>query len=123
MKAEELRIGNYIQRLDGSVFKVTIHDMSTIYLWTANERLLPTGIELNDGWLLKFGFECWFDGALKKLYVLHNAIDGTSDFEVTIEGNKAFASIDENCCCWSKKLYVHTLQNLYFALTGNELTA
>ena len=137
MKTTELRIGNmvlvpimpsqviipsYPKKIKGITIFGELDFTEPSY---PEKMLIPAkhcaGIPLTAEWLLKFEFECWFDGALKKFYVLHNVIDGTSDFEVTLQDGKAYPSIDENCIYWRKEFHVHQLQNLYFALTGEEL--
>lgn len=68
------------------------------------------GIELSEEWLLKFGLKCG-DNLTVKGYFLR-------------VGN-AFISIDEKVYFMGQPItyikYVHQLQNLYFALTGEEL--
>jgi hypothetical protein len=146
MEANELRIGNLIYLKGSDQRYEPLNENTIAEIWAVDcyytEALESEGnisasignqiikdvinnytpIPLTDEWLLKFGFEDWGKDAegIRK-FVLHNAIDGTSDFEVTFE-HRVFASIDGDCCCWSKLLYVHQLQNLYFALTGEELT-
>jgi hypothetical protein len=117
--ANELRIGNLYN--DNGVFKKA--SPSTIEeVWNA-PRSWCKAIPLTEEWLLKFGFEkvdivltsisiaplnlpCTFhlpntpfSFCLGKLILT----TGTGDFCVNID-------------------YVHKLQNLYFALTGEELT-
>jgi hypothetical protein len=55
MKAEELQIGNWLERHDGSRFQVTADDIKIIAEWKANKDLLPKGIRLNEKELLKLG--------------------------------------------------------------------
>jgi len=134
MKAEELRIGNYLDRnglmevckIDGMshVGKVRIYDhVNKVYIQHTFDLDSFKPIPLTEEWLLKFGFECWDecneDGYA--VWVLHNVIDGTSNFEVSLKDGKAYPSIDENCIYWGKEFHVHQLQNLIFALTGTEL--
>ena len=123
MRAEELRIGNTLQRLDGSVFNVTIHDLELIHTWTANGRLLPQGIPLTEDWLLKAEFKkednSWFS-------VLYTAQIQDSVIKLSVNLKSGSVSIidwDEGTPAYigySVK-YVHQLQNIYFALTGKEL--
>lgn len=140
MKANELRIGNWVlipMSLDGVVIPSFEKQVRGIGLFGGidftepqfpGDLIIPAvhcaGIPLTEKWLLKFGFECWneCDEDGYAFYVLHNVIDGTSNFEVSLKNCKSYPSIDENCIYWGKTFYVHTLQNLYFALTGEELT-
>lgn len=139
MKAEELRIGNYVEdhSEDGGVVQVKeighLLDKKPVSIGF----IIPSGgysqtsLEENDGfdeleedkmiqaiplteeWLLKFGFtvnanDIWFDKG--DLSVLN---DGTS---------VAFRNCDNYFNIGAKCKHVHQLQNLYFALTGEELT-
>ena len=106
MKANELRIGNFVYDawsneifcLDALEFKVRL--LSDL----KDNKLEP--IELTEEWFIKFGFEEEIDGyslnplTIGKYWIRHN-------FQQLITT--------------SELKYVHQLQNLYFALTGNEL--
>ena len=130
MKATELRIGNYIylslldeDRLDFKdvLFKVdanTIRD-SVHYGndWTGSP------IPLTEEWLLKFGFKK--GKVLTNIYYELN-IDASYGASIVafIENEKKLEIYLSDCDGGhiGKKLeYVHKLQNLYFALTGEEL--
>ena len=133
MKLQDLRIGNYV------VYEATTHIVSAIgrsgvYSWWVKDgepvieyRLLDADgkqvedpyfdqisnyepMPITEEWLLKFGFENWD----KNKWVDSNSV-------LTISKN------DDNFLCLINQrdvdiLYVHQLQNLYFALTGKELT-
>jgi len=132
MKANELRIGNYINvpetkqcpfRIDlfdyvtngigkfGQIISKDIHPL-TWYL----QDLSP--IPLTEEWLLKFGFyfdlKTDYDGYWKKY---------KEGFEIRIYKFEDYFEYG-----WQlghdpiKIKYVHQLQNLYFSLTGEELT-
>jgi hypothetical protein len=111
LRANELRIGNTLQRLDGSLFNVTIHDLGVIHTWNGNESLLPRAIQLTQEWLLKFEWE----------EVKSNVF--------TFKDNNYYSIFCDGGCellvngeYWANDIkYVHQLQNLYFALTGHEL--
>jgi hypothetical protein len=130
--AKELRIGNLVY--DNEVghkgdFKVTSGDI--VYI---QEKGLDTDysfIKLTEEWLLKFGFEkVVFDseetgyGIEYHLKIKDGFLVYCDDFSIGIygsesdyEGNSlAMIPPHENCN------HVHQLQNLYFALTGEELT-
>jgi len=105
MKAEELRINNWVKDENGPYQIKGEHldedNFPTIQTWE---------IPLTEEWLLKFGFENWD----KNKWVDSNSV-------LTISKN------DDNFLCLINQrdvdiLYVHQLQNLYFALTGKELT-
>jgi len=128
MKANELRIGNLVYPNDdnGTPYPVTEIRENTIcctnkgdeeYNWCMPEVVIGLGdiqpIELTEEWLFRFGFKkrkvagFWFDYRLE--YVVIDCMDG-SEFDIY------FSSLHQ-----TKLEYVHQLQNLYFALTGEEL--
>jgi len=135
MKAQELRIGNLVNYGVNIVPIKSIHTESVlkdevrIYV-ELNEKLQNycldiTEIEpipLTEEWLLKFGFE-----KIKDFNVYIN-VWGLKGFMVSL-GEYINIHVD-----WAddgadnyhsivvyEELYVHTLQNLYFALTNEEL--
>ena len=129
MEARELRIGNYIywdipekENVVHTVIGIDKGKPKTlpISLGTIIEEYKP--IPLTEEWLLKFGFKevkneprQWFRIKTKKLSVY---------LEISLKEKRATLYKDNyNCysdCVFPK--YVHQLQNLYFALTGEELT-
>jgi hypothetical protein len=111
--ARELRIGNYLQRLDGSIFQITIDDLKIIFNWIANKDLLPKGILLTEEWLVKFNFNKFID----KL-IIDNIIHSVS---VKYEKNGLCLKFEGVLNAKGILKYVHQFQNLYFALTGEEL--
>lgn len=108
MKASELRINNYLYN-DGVVVKI---DARTIFdIWDDKGLKNYKPIPLTEEWLLKFGFEIGYNKT-KMLDVY------CKDFGILIERSNGGNF-------YYKKVYissVHQLQNLYFALTGEELT-
>jgi len=125
MKASELRIGNWVtsvaplsgsiyeaQRFDGNIF-MAINE--TFYYWNDD---LYTGIPLTEEWLLKFGFE---DQKASQVY-LTKEID--SQREMRYDGRIIAVQSKNSGFVWilEKIKYVHQLQNLFFSLTGEELT-
>ena len=118
MKAQEIRLGNYVMDYDGShkIFKVkSITKEKKVNMFFINGRwdsdVLP--IPLTEEWLLKFGFEKY----------PHSW--GNSIFHLTEWDNyhmKWCVAFNKNNAIIIQKLqYVHQLQNLYSALTGKEL--
>ena len=119
MEAKELRIGNWINVTFSSIVKQQVVDCMCDSVNTKCHESLPFDfiepIPLTEEWLLKFGFikrneyefDFWQNSMWKlkeykkkKYYIL-------------------FHCSDEVDCTLIK--YVHQLQNLYFALTGEEL--
>jgi len=83
-------------------------------------------IQLTEKWLLRFGFECIEDNQLKSLDLLIN--NETVLLFSNIEDNysevamfyREFGETGQSVIC--RVTTVHQLQNLYLALTGEELT-
>ena len=100
MKASELRIGNIVkQGIIESIGISLIQVSDTIY---ESEVIEP--IQLTEEWLLKFGFRKVYKTCYQyKDFILDDRFI-MMDIDITIQLK-----------------YVHQLQNLYFALTGEEL--
>jgi hypothetical protein len=122
MKANELRIGNlvYLKSKD-AIYEISSgHDIEEIDDAPINFDAKP--IPLTEEWLLKFGFEFYkkqvslnVGGELFN-YAVKNEIIIWTDLKTgwTLDGR-----INRKTH-WLNS--VHQLQNLYFALTGEELT-
>ena len=118
MEANDLRIGNTvllnnrINTIDISWFECC---KDSIYGRDIRHDTSP--IPLTEEWLVKFGFEYLADIELsmEKIY-MHKNMKQT----LFIEVGENF-TIKSKCQDVTNK-YVHQLQNLYFALTGKELT-
>lgn len=102
MRIEDLRIGNLVYDTEGKVNTVCVETFVKF-----NYQIEP--ILLSENWLLKFGFECseYFKRIDK--FLIKKTYDG-----YILVGDKH--SIGEEF------YYVHQLQNIYFALRGEELT-
>jgi len=119
MKSSELRIGNYVYH------EPTIDDWEIIQ---ANPGTMiqceinPEGfdpIQLTEEWLLKFGFTRHHVDYWNDVIFIKN-VPNNNEFEWGLYPNEIGSGIQVK----NRKLlkYVHQLQNLYFALTGEELT-
>ena len=117
MKSNEFRIGNYYLS-----FGVDLKQVETLH----KDKILIdfTPIPLTEEWLFKFGFEklntmmsgCFvFQKGLWRVAIKVN-IEKTYDWVLWHE------RISPPTWCLSRFKYVHQLQNLYFALTNEELT-
>ena len=124
MKAEELRLGNWIKaptevhnNIEFQVYSITTDKDGYNHFY---DHCTP--ISITEEWLLKFGFEKEGEGFRHEYWYIN-------DFEIQIHGDKFPLRI------WGgesaphltqyighKTKYIHQLQNLYFALTGEELT-
>jgi hypothetical protein len=142
MKANELRLNNLLFYGDEVLKVASIHNDNTIRFEKDNStigcfstKLLSIkSIPLTEEWLLKFGFErrkgmyyasaTYHKEILKTDFYLRRAggyenwfwgISSGDDFDtihfIDVEFNDAI-----------RYSYVHQLQNLYFALTNEELT-
>jgi len=116
MKATELRIGNLIFQ-SGQI--TTIENISrsrSINDWERvnNKRLFDcTPIPLTEEWLLKFAFVKRKDG--------HYNLFKHSEVEIIINRDFDGWKCDGINFSVGRLGFVHQLQNLYFALTGEEL--
>jgi hypothetical protein len=115
MKASELRIGNLITDIDGDVFNIKQENLCDF----ANGFINVEPIPLTEEWLLKFGFTRHHADYSNGVIYIKNVPDN-NEFEWGAYPNELGSGIQIK----NRKLlkYVHQLQNLYFALTGEELT-
>jgi len=112
MKANEFRIGNTVS-FSGRVLNCSYHDISNMAKMEITEGKISDiyePIPLTKEWLLKFK---WFE---------------IKDGQFIFKDNN-YLSINEDGCLYVENNYVanedisfvHQLQNLHFALTGEEL--
>ena len=113
MEARELRIGNYIYDNEVGLkgeFRVCAGDIKTI---DDNQKEFDySALPLTEEWLLKFGFTEygeWFSNDW-----FYNGLNVSLKHKKTTIGNREETEIEHT-------KHVHQLQNLYFALTGEEL--
>jgi hypothetical protein len=143
MKASELRIGNYIAdrgnkewQIDHweSINKLSAKSNATMYMGILMETHPMTEyvdyikpIPLTEEWLLKFGFE---EEAMRyskniDLFGGGKKLCFSGDYLYIIDSEKQNTIPTDVVTIWNKdvkkEFYVHQLQNLYFALTGEEL--
>ena len=117
MKSNELRIGNYV------MFNNFIQPEKTVIV--DGRFLLPFNktdseinnyyqpIPLTEDWLIKLDFEKSSEYWIKS--------NSSFFFGITTNGELMFL-FDDALTCPANIRYVHQLQNVFFALTGNELT-
>lgn len=124
MKASELRIGNLVfnEAWNGEPCEIEVADLLGMMQWetTGKEAEFIKPIPLTEDWLKRFGFK---QG--------DNVTCNDSFYEIPVGGsmlsinpnngvvwiNRNNSSINNPACID----HVHSLQNLYFALTGKEL--
>jgi len=103
MEAKELRIGNWVKLDSGTETIIRGGGINAIEM----QQLRVEPIPLTEEWLLKFGF---YKSNVTARIDLYPEDDGVY-FYFNIDPAKRV-----------KIEYVHQLQNLFFALTGEELT-
>ena len=124
MKVEELRIGNWINLItDGheqepDTFQWALYDYDLYKDRMEDCKPIP----LTEEWLLKFGFESKQNGLYKpfkggciRLNVGIASLFIGSDYSLNTAMDYDYVELPNEI------EYVHQLQNLYFALTGEEL--
>ena len=117
MKANELRIGNWYNEF-GIAKQVTPDTILRLYQIELAGKIAVdvSPIPLTEEWVLKFGFD---KTSYSEFEFLKNSSFRLCGFGWTIEQYTIqFGWVELNTL--SSK-YVHQLQNLYFALTGEEL--
>ena len=124
MEAKQLRIGNYVYRQSSKLIvdKSSVYQIENVNLQSA---LKYDPIPLTKQWILDLGFiKNEIKQVIEVLDISEN--DKHLEFEITDEGLDLWISsdiMDEALYFPLNHIkYVHQLQNLYFALTGEELT-
>lgn len=133
MKANELRIGNYYYYANDVVGKLSFIDFKL----ATKKDMIPEyferlkAIPLTEEWLLKFGFTKWkycddcayIDCNGQQLYLRKWNNEWMARFlTVLFKGSDREYMSAKDYKIQKPPQYVHSLQNLYFALTGEELT-
>jgi hypothetical protein len=126
MKANELRIGNIVSkhRYIGNYWSWTFISHEDIYSIACGNEKNYNPIPLTEEWLLKFDME-FTDGfsSSRKLYLNNYEHDISKITYSPKEGLLRLSNGDTKGTMLIPHIkYVHQLQNLYFALTGIELT-
>lgn len=124
MTANELRIGNLVDLGNRIAKVIEIGHLACVVVDLEEsqdtledyERTKP--IPLTEEWLLKFGFE--INRQSKEENNIWRCYSEEGFFEIEQIGDGFF--LDDNACYGTELNYVHQLQNLYFALIGEELT-
>ena len=128
LKNNELRIGNLVKWYDVSKV-LELHSeknkFDNVYIeceesfeWTEYNKLEP--IPLTEEWLLKFGFSVINESSAGKRYGY--VINGVFNSGLTFTFWKTTKEVGKFFRGDLELKSVHQLQNLYFALTGAELT-
>lgn len=120
MKASDLRIGNIISIVgqpSGERFYYILDSFSSMEMVLSKKEYQPIGIPLTEDWLLDFG--------LKKL-----SIGDGNEYLININGHGWSINLKSGSIGFDyleykdifNIIYVHQLQNIYHALTNEELT-
>lgn len=124
MKASELRIGNLIKGKspEKKVYEEPVELNEYYFLLFLNNMMDVEPIPLTEEWLLKLGFkQCGYEMLSWKHETLLPSFDldgiNWADFDEPDYQFLNYKVADEIL----RIDYVHQLQNLYFALTGEEL--
>lgn len=126
MRAEELRIGNWITAKDfKGPFQVAANTFSDVTLHNVNGKDFFKPIPLTEDWLKRFGFESHSPGLFRvKIHpdqnrYLETMLPSRDFWDMTIIIVKERS---EDVELWIRAVkYVHELQNLIHSLTGEEL--
>lgn len=121
MNAKELRIGNYFNEKHSSeliqVYEL-LRDGTIVFDFECNGVWQAEPIKLNEYWLLKLGVEkhesfkhCFIKDKLLFEYLFQ---DVNLTVRLRLNGFESIPICDVK--------YIHELQNIYFCLTGHELT-
>jgi hypothetical protein len=117
MEAKELRIGNLIYK--SNVFKpleINVIEVSQLPLDSKKDGTKYEPILITEEWLLKFGFDKEGEWYTKKCWPFN-----ISYFLNTVRRTTTIGCDQEYKIDFTLVENVHQLQNLYFALTGQEL--
>jgi hypothetical protein len=120
MKATDLRIGNLVTQI---IERSTHNEEKTItiewqeLMWISRDRVdFYKPIPLTEEWFVKFGFTLYN----KENPIMFKGVVFIEQRQKTLIGTQFFTfHFDGNTI---KIQYIHQLQNLYFALTNEELT-
>jgi len=112
MKANELRIGNKFILPNGEIGTISYHEirLMSISLDPINYKPIP----LTEEWLLRFCFK-----KVRYEKYAHEKLDKLKAYPHVIKDGYGFYI--QGAYTLPNIKYVHQLQNLYFALTGEEL--
>ena len=120
MKANELRIGNFVYLSDKEkVWEILDgHEIDE-----CDDNPFSQPIPLTEEWLLKFGFHKkdaeWY---LHPCFELKIIVFNKGEFNGVMFYTRTIHTDFTPIYSTTHMNYVHQLQNLYFALTGEELT-
>lgn len=131
IELNKLRLGNFVFDDENEVMKIARIETKEYTDWNSGDEFSTTiekgcnnyyqsiinGIPITEKWLLSFGFEKLTDttNGFKS-----NSYTYTKGVSFIVHLNNELLSV--NFWQGNEKKYVHELQNLFFALTGVELS-
>lgn len=116
MRANELRIGNLILLNENTI--ISVSEMTVYNMIHRAESADYKPIPLTEEWLLRFG---WGKGEFDSEY-MDNVSLKEEALSYNVDAKMLIIETPYHNLEINHIKYVHQLQNLYFALTGNELT-
>lgn len=128
LRANELRIGNFVFDDYSGVMEVA--SISDDYVSLRKNKRLPMGrydnnniepIPLTEEWLVRFGFNCKYKSVHNHWSLGSFGIEQASDVDDDGGSIPQLEEFTYGFTYYPEIKYVHQLQNLYFALTGEEL--
>jgi hypothetical protein len=126
MKPAELRIGNLVYKYYPSGIEIEAVNEINSYFVNGIGISAIEPIPLTEEWLVKFSFVSSMPYECFRKWTFHNNNSRIKGWVLIFFNGKVCRRYlgKENSIYWNKiKIHhVHQLQNLYFALTGEELT-
>lgn len=116
MKVEELRFGNLVYDTGGKVNTINIEAFKYLLSYGGTDICQVKPIPLTEDWLVKFGFKKSKERndffRFKKIIAIIDIDDDVSFYFNDMSNSNTYLGI---------RKYVHQLQNLVYALIGEEL--
>lgn len=124
MKATEVRIGNYVYNTKGEVDKVNVSALEYLLLEGDKSTCQVKPIPLTEDMLKKCGFKqdnyngYFYMDICDTIFYLRTGFVGGFYWGFIDSMNDEYSELSDA----NSIFYLHQLQNLYFVLTGEELT-
>ena len=126
MKAQDLRIGNYVTMVNDIPEPITEHlvkiQANDILLCESNKDIFDP-IPLDEEWMVKLGFEKYDQMGNNTFWATRDQRFHIKDIDIGIFNGDVKFKFGE--IGWDDSInlkYVHQFQNIIYALTGEELT-
>ena len=122
IKASELRLGNYVIGYNDKIYQLSLYDFHLMYSGADAGEIIKSFVPLTEQRLLDFGFKTTplgFKISIGKERELTLALcndKGKGEYYFYVMDDDDFTGFS------IRLFYVHQLQNLFYALTYQELT-